>query len=121
MKALLDTNILIDYLNGEIEARHEISLYEDAAVSAISWIEVMVGTDEDSSAVIRRWLNQFAVLDIDDSVRERAVLIRKTRSMKLPDAIIKATAEANDRLLVTRNSKDFDIQEPGVRLPYQLA
>jgi hypothetical protein len=38
----------------------------------------------------------------------------------LPDAIIRATAEVHQSLLVTRNTRDFDPNEPGVRAPYTL-
>jgi predicted nucleic acid-binding protein len=38
----------------------------------------------------------------------------------LPDAIIGATAERHEMLLVTRNEKDFPDSLPGVRVPYRL-
>lgn len=50
----------------------------------------------------------------------RAVQIRKTARIKLPDALIWASAQAHSMLLVTRNTKDFSASEPGVRIPYQL-
>jgi predicted nucleic acid-binding protein len=40
MKAVLDTNILIDYLSGYKEAEKENSLYKEPAISIISWMEV---------------------------------------------------------------------------------
>jgi predicted nucleic acid-binding protein len=40
--------------------------------------------------------------------------------MKLPDAIIWASALARHMLLVTRNVKDFPANDPGVRMPYRL-
>jgi hypothetical protein len=39
LKALFDTNILIDYLNGVVGARAEVEHYERPAISVISWIE----------------------------------------------------------------------------------
>jgi predicted nucleic acid-binding protein len=53
-------------------------------------------------------------------VAERSFLVRKQRKLKLPDAIILATAERSDRLLITRNSRDFPADDPGVRIPYRL-
>ena len=44
MKALFDTNILIDYLNGIDAARQEIARYEHPSISLITWMEVLVGT-----------------------------------------------------------------------------
>jgi len=42
VNALLDTNILIDYLNRIEAARREITLYPEPCISPISWMEVMV-------------------------------------------------------------------------------
>lgn len=44
MKALFDTSILIDFLNSVEAARSEIGLYDDRAISAITWMKVQVGT-----------------------------------------------------------------------------
>jgi predicted nucleic acid-binding protein len=49
---------------------------------------------------------------------ERAVALNGDKRIKLPDAIIWATARTSDRLLMTRNTKDFAADEPGVRVPY---
>ena len=44
--------------------------------------------------------------------------IRRDRRVKLPDAVIWATARAESALLVTRNTKDFPRDDPGIRVPY---
>jgi predicted nucleic acid-binding protein len=41
-----------------------------------------------------------------------------TRKVRLPDAIIWATALHESALLVTRDTKDFPSAEPGIRIPY---
>jgi predicted nucleic acid-binding protein len=40
--------------------------------------------------------------------------------MRLPDAIIWASADVHSMLLVTRNTKDFPADLPGIRIPYML-
>jgi predicted nucleic acid-binding protein len=40
--------------------------------------------------------------------------------MRLPDAIIWASAKRENALLVTRNIRDFPEHEPGVRIPYRI-
>ena len=37
---LFDTNILIDHFNNVDEATNELLAYDDAAISAITWIEL---------------------------------------------------------------------------------
>jgi predicted nucleic acid-binding protein len=120
VKALFDTNILIDYLNGIPQARDELARFTDKAISTITWMEVMVGATPANAAATRAFLSSFQSLPIDGSVAERAVVIRQTHRVRLPDAIIWATAQVHSRLLVTRNSKNFAADEPGVRVPYGL-
>jgi len=120
VKPLFDTNILIDYLNAVPEAGKELSLYDSWAISIITWMEVMIGAEEGTEAGTRRFLSNFDILAVDDSVAELAVVLRKSRRLKLPDAIIQATASAHSMLLVTRNEKDFPGTAPGIRMPYRL-
>ena len=51
-------------------------------------------------------------------VKTEGVELRKANRIKLPDAIIWATAQLDQRLLVTRNSKDFAPTHADVRIPY---
>lgn len=120
MKALFDTNILIDYLKGVDAARQEIESYEVPLISAISWMEVMVGvSDAKEEQSIRGFLRYFDLVEITEHIREKAVQLRREHNLRLPDAIILATAELNDALLITRDTKDFkDTLAKRVRVPY---
>ena len=120
MKALLDTNILIDYLNGIEQAKTEIEQYQHPAISIITWMEVMIGASANEKAQIESFLEQFDLININREVANIAVEIRQTHSIKLPDAIIWASAKTLNALLITRNVKDFPAESPGVRVPYQL-
>lgn len=121
VKAVLDTNILIDYLRGFRQARVELDLYEEAAISLITWMEVLCGaSSEDEERAIRAFLLRFKVQPVGLAVAERAVRLRRQHKLRLPDAIIWATANDLGRILVTRNTRDFPAQDPGIRVPYQL-
>lgn len=120
VKALFDTNILVDYLNAVPEARTELRRYTDKAISIITWMEVMVGADDDLESATRNFLSSFDVVAFDGQIAERAVDLRRRHRIKLPDAVIWATAQVQARLLVTRNTKDFPGDDPGVRAPYRL-
>ncbi len=120
VKVLFDTNILVDYLNGIPQARDEIARYTDKAISLITWMEVLVGATPQTETVIKIFLSDFTTLSIDKPVSEIAVDIRRQRKINPPDAIIWATALANGRILISRNTKDFASDEPGVRVPYIL-
>ncbi len=121
VKALFDTNILIDYLNGISLAEKELLLYEDKAISVISWIEVMAGTNDKTEKKTQDWLQSvFTILPIDKTISIASVVVRKKQKIKLPDVIIYATAKTAQRLLITRNTKDFSTHDPLVREPYTI-
>ena len=119
-RVLFDTNILIDYLRGIPQALAECDRYADRAVSIISWMEVMAGSNAANEADARAFLLNFYTLPLGADVAERAVLLRRGSKTKLPDAIIQATAEGAGRLLITRNTRDFPAGTAGVRIPYML-
>ncbi|CAN7652343.1 MULTISPECIES: type II toxin-antitoxin system VapC family toxin [Paraburkholderia] len=120
VKALFDTNILIDYLGGVGGAKKELARYEYRAISIITWMEVLVGATPEDEASIRGWLGSFDVIALDSTIANRAVEIRKQKRIRLPDAIVWASAQVNSLLLVSRNVKDFPANEPGVRVPYKV-
>lgn len=120
MKAVFDTNILIDYLNGFAEASAELSRYDERLISIITWMEVMVGTNAESEAVVRRFLNNFQVVGVVEAVALLGVTLRREQRLKLPDAIIYATSQAENCLFITRNTKDFSTALPNLRVPYEL-
>ena len=118
--ALFDTNILIDYLSGIAAAKRELKRYENRAISIITWMEVMVGVTEQDSDGTRAFLGTFVLHPILDQVAERAVELRRTLRLKLPDAIILATSELTNRRLITRNTRDFSEKDPRVHVPYRM-
>jgi predicted nucleic acid-binding protein len=120
MKALFDSNILIDYLNGIEAAQTEFNHYKNHAISIITWMEVMTGSNVENAAITRGFLAGFEIIQITEAIAAKAVELRRERRMKLPDAVILATARENNLLLVTRNVKDFDASLPGVRVPYNV-
>ncbi len=121
MKAVFDTNILVDYLNGIPAARRELDQYEEAAISMVTWMEVLAGAEAATEeAITRDFLSQFKIQPLDKTVAERAIKIRRQHKLKLPDAIIWATALELGRILVTRNTRDFPETNPGIRVPYRV-
>lgn len=53
MKALFDSTILIDYLNGIAAAKKEFQRYESRAISVVIWMEVMAGGELQADAITR--------------------------------------------------------------------
>jgi predicted nucleic acid-binding protein len=121
MKAVFDTNILIDYLKGIESARTELNQYDGKLISVITWMELLVGATESSDeSLIRSFCQRFEMISITPEISEEAVRLRRKYKMKLPDAIVYATAKIYDCMLVTRNSRDFALNVPDVRIPYHI-
>ena len=121
MKLLFDTNILIDYLNGVDAAKQEVERTRERYISIITWMEVLAGAQDDAEAdVIDMFLREFRVVDLTRRIAREAMELRRARRIRLPDAMIWATAKAESALLVTRNTKDFPEDELGIRMPYQV-
>lgn len=120
VKALLDTNILIDFLYEVPAARDELHRYEDKAISIITWMEVLIGAPPLATGATREFLDSFELIELNEKVAERAVRLRQQHRLTLPDAIIWASAQTHSMLLVTRDSKGFPDNDPGVRMPYRL-
>jgi hypothetical protein len=56
---------------------------------------------------VKELIELFEVQFIDQNVAEKVIEIRKQNRIKLPDAIIAATAAVDNFCLVTRNIEDF--------------
>ncbi len=119
--ASFDSNILIDALNGIERARSEIRRSNRPWISRMTWIEVMTGITPESARLVEIFLGGFSIDEINEPISRRAAALRGERKrLKLPDAIILASAQVSGRILVTRNTKDFPAEMPGIRIPYTL-
>ena len=118
---LFDSDILIDFLNGVQFAADLIGQDGDRAVSIITWIEVSAGArTPEAERLSQNLLSVFEVLGLSDAVADAAATIRRERRLKLPDAIILATARSHRLRLVTRNTKDFRPDDGDIIVPYRL-
>jgi hypothetical protein len=118
--AVFDTNIVIDALNGVPDAATEYSRYERVFISRITWMEVLIGAQDDEPQLRDFLDSHFAIISLDLTVAEIAIRLRREYRLHLPDAIIWATAQANQAILVTRNTKDFQFDWDGIRVPYAV-
>ena len=116
-----DSDVLIDYFDGIATAAEELSHYDRVLISRITWMELLVGAPTDILRGLREdFLRQFPVIELDEAVAREAITLRQEYKLKLRDAIIWASARLNNALLITRNTRDFDREEPGIRIPYRL-
>jgi predicted nucleic acid-binding protein len=121
MKAIIDSDVLIDFLQGVKSAQAELAKYRRREISIVSWMEIMCGAEgPEEEAGCREFLATFVVHPLTPETAEEAVRLRRERRLRLPDAIVWATARVQGALLVTRSTKDFPAREPGIRVPYAV-
>ena len=90
---LLDTNIVLYLLNGD---KTLIPLLENKQlfVSFITEIELLSykGIKAKDQTILKEFLSECLIIDINQLIKENTVEIRKKHSLKLPDCIIIATS-----------------------------
>ena len=102
-EVVLDTDVLIDHLEGSRTLGVD---FAGSVYSSITRAELYAGQAADET-IIDRLLGQFEELPVDQRVAEEAGRIRRIRGLRLPDALIAATALVAKRPLYTRNIRHF--------------
>ena len=117
--ALLDSNIII-YLSKREVPLSFLDQFDSHYISVITYMEVLGYQFRDSKEeeFIREMMEVFSVLFIDQKIADMAIEIRKKQRIKLPDAIIAATAKVLDLCLITRNIDDFKKVEIQIANPF---
>lgn len=112
VKFLLDSCFLIRWYgkhNDAIELikKHQLQFHQ-CAYSDISYAEVLGwnGSTEQDDINLRMLFNRFqAKLPITDDILECTISLRKAYKIKLPDALILATAKTHQLTLLTLDEK----------------
>lgn len=112
MSYLLDSNILIDFLNGRKEAyswvMEQRKLGSSLAIAFISRVEVLSMSELKDNQIkqIEDFLDTFKTeLFISNSVLDTAAALRRKKLLTLGDAMIAATAIVGRMTLVTNDKK----------------
>ena len=108
---LTDTNTIIDYLENKLPERASIIIDNiDIQLSVISRIELLVWqkASDEQIRILKDFISASFVFGLTEEIILKSIEIRKKHRLKLPDAIIAATAVVNSLTLITRNTSDFE-------------
>jgi predicted nucleic acid-binding protein len=117
---VLDTNAAIKLLDDEEKSRFldEAFPNNEKVVSLITQIELLGYPDitEEADELIRSFLDDIVIILPDIEIIETAIQIRRKRpTLKLPDAVIAASAIALDAVLVTNDNDILKFTFPGLK------
>jgi tRNA(fMet)-specific endonuclease VapC len=115
-QTILDTSAIIKFLNATLTSTGRAYLVEclnnSAQISFVTEIELQVWSPATDAGAIQlnkaiEFVQFVEIIGIDRKIIEKSIYIRKTYRLKLPDAIIAATALVYNASLISDNDKDF--------------
>lgn len=120
---LIDTNAVIDCTMRSLPVKGQEFMVKvldgQPTISIIVEIELLGFPAVDMA--IAEFVKRANVLPLDHAVVQQTIRLRGKQKVKLPDAIIAATALVHDLTFITRNTKDFQkIEGLGVVNPHEM-
>ena len=110
-KYLIDSNAVIDFCNGKLplQGRDLLFAIEQPIISIITHIEVLgfAAIEKDEERQLKDFISIAHIIPLDLQVSLKTIELRQQLRIKLPDAVIAATALVFDLTLITRNTDDF--------------
>lgn len=107
---LIDSNIIIYLSQKQLTLDAFASINDELFISDITYLETLgfpFVNDADKNFMIEL-LSQFNRIGLTESIIQATLEMKQNYKIKLPDAIIAATAKVRKMILVTRNIKDFE-------------
>jgi len=121
MKYLIDSNIIIYYLNGEKIVQDFLEKNKSSCtLSLISYYEILnFNFTQEEESIIKDFLNSFEIIGISKNIIHQSLKNRKYKKIKMGDNFILSTSQLFGLTLVTRNTKDFDIFNIAICNPFK--
>jgi predicted nucleic acid-binding protein len=113
MNYLLDTNFVINYFKGIFS--DDADKFTDSVINDLTYVSVITRMEllslqslkPKDEEVIKEFIFDSTVFSLEENIITKTILLRRTNKIKLPDAIIAATAIVHNLQLITHNLKDF--------------
>lgn len=108
-KYLIDTNAIIDFSENKLSSQSRAFLSQilddEPCISVVTKIELL-GFSGIKQPLID-FVNESVVVGLTDEVIDQTITLRRKYKIKLPDAIIAATALVQGATVVSHNTRDF--------------
>ena len=108
-EALLDSNVFIYISQKQLDFEKLLDKYDNFYTSVISKMEVLGYNfnNQKEKEIVENLFKEIEIINLDDDIVNKVIELRKKKKIKLPDAIVYATALSNELDLITRNIDDF--------------
>jgi predicted nucleic acid-binding protein len=116
---VLDTNAVVSLLNGNHELAAQLEAAEYVGISVVTFLEFLAfdGLSLDDRKNFKRFCSRVEIVPLvhNDDLADNALTLRTQHRLKLPDAIIGATALCRKAILITNDSHFSDISTLAVQ------
>ncbi len=110
-KSILDSNLIIFFSKGKLDLAKLRSKYDKFYVSIITYMEVYAYEFivQSEKNLIDQFFQSVEIVEVNQSIADQAIIYRKNKSkkIKLPDAIILASAKYVNADLLSDDWDDF--------------
>ncbi|MDH0866487.1 hypothetical protein [Mitsuaria sp. GD03876] len=119
MNAVIDEDLLLDYLNGEPRAARALEACAHRSISVVTWLSVMARCPAGLLEPTRGFLRTFERLSIGEAVADEALRLRlASPALAQPRALAWATANVNQLMFVTSRREGLEAAGRNVVLAY---
>jgi len=117
-KGVLDSNVIIDASKGIISTQNIVNEYDYLYSSIISYVENKGYnySDNEEKEIVTQILNSVEIVDVNKEIADIAINYRKIKKIKLPDALVLATAKYLNADLLTSDVSDFQNIDKSVKI-----
>jgi len=122
MSVLVDTPLLLDYLNGDKRAAAALEAYAHRSISVVTWLELMAACPPDLADSTRGFLRTFERLSVSESIADEALkLMQRKPGLPMSRALTWASANVNQLSFLTNDSAGVASGDANVVVPYRRA
>jgi len=110
---LLDSNIVIYLSQKKLNIDEIFEENKSYFISLITYMEILSYnfSSQEEETFIRKLLSLFQIIDITQEIANKVIDLKKNRKIKLPDAIIVATALVYDYTLYSNDRQLHNIKD----------
>jgi predicted nucleic acid-binding protein len=107
---LMDTNVVIGYLSNQLPLTGAAAIDQlPGVISVITRIELLgwYKASVEKLAKLKPFIDNAQIYNLSEDVIQQTIVLRQQYKIKLPDAVVAATAMVYNQTLITRNTIDF--------------